>query len=265
MNIHVCLVRTESSGNIGSVARAMANMGANRLILIDPKCRITNQSRQMASEAQDILKQSVRYKSWSDFYASEGEGIRIALTRRAGRRRRVSDLNTVVRNLKRSALAKSAQPIYLIFGPEASGLDVGDLGFVNFCCALPVHGEIGSLNLSHAVLLTLYLVREKFPAAKAIARIKGHDAEPVLPLYFPDESIRQWLTAMGFDINARKSSAYLTLKKLFLQNCPTEHELHVLESILHQNVRKLKGSALLAAENLTNDIRDVTVKNIERL
>ena len=54
--------QTESSGNIGSVARAMANMGAERLILIDPKCRITNQSRQMASEAQSILKNSVRYR-----------------------------------------------------------------------------------------------------------------------------------------------------------------------------------------------------------
>jgi tRNA/rRNA methyltransferase len=254
MNIRVCLVRTESSGNIGSVARAMANMGAERLILIDPKCRISNQSRKMAAEAQDILKDSIRYKNWDEFYKSEGDGIRIALTRRAGRRRRVTDLNETLKGLKRRKTLKPGQPIYLILGPEKNGLDVSDLGFVNFCCALPIHGEVGSLNLSHAALLSLYLTREVFPGTKVPIRIKGYEAEPIRPMYFPDEKIRDWLTSMGFDINARKSSAYLTLKKLFLQNCPTEHELHVLEAVLNQNIRKIKNSALLAAKDLTNNV-----------
>ncbi|NJL25192.1 MAG: TrmH family RNA methyltransferase, partial [Calothrix sp. SM1_5_4] len=39
----------------------------------------------------------------------------------------------------------------------------------------------------------------------------------------------------------RRSSAYLTLRKLFLQNLPTRHEIQVLEAVLQQNIRKLKG------------------------
>jgi tRNA C32,U32 (ribose-2'-O)-methylase TrmJ len=49
---------------------------------------------------------------------------------------------------------------------------------------------------------------------------------------------------MGFDIKARKASAYLTLKRLFLQKFPTQHEMQVLDAILQQNIRKLKDKNL---------------------
>jgi hypothetical protein len=47
---------------------------------------------------------------------------------------------------------------------------------------------------------------------------------------------------MGFNIGARRASAYLTLKRLFLQNLPSKHEMHVLDAVLQQNIRKLNGT-----------------------
>ena len=70
---------------------------------------------------------------------------------------------------------------------------------------------------------------------------------------------------MGFNIQARRASAYLTLRRLLLFNRPTQHETQVLEAILQQNLRRLKGekdSVGLAAEELADDLSDVGVEDI---
>ncbi len=258
MNLHVVLVRGEHSANIGAVARAMANMGAQRLILIDPRCKVDSKARANAAGAQEQLNRVTVYKDWSEFYASEGDGIRIALSRRAGQKRRVTPLKSELRKLTPAG----CEHLYLIFGPESDGLNADDLGLVNFTCHLPVYGEFASLNLAQAVMLSLFIVREEWSGTEhAVPRqLTGDIAQAAKPFYFPDQQIKEWLEAMGFDVGARKASAYLTLRRLFLQNQPTHHELHVLEAILRQNIRKLKArpSLGLALEELTDDLGDIT-------
>ena len=233
MKLHIVLVRTEYPSNIGAALRALANMGGDRLILIDPRCELDSKARQMAAGVASRLAEAIHYDSWADFYRSEGDGIRIALTRRSGRQRKLFPLTEKASELK----ASEPSNLYLIFGPEADGLDAEDLAYVNFACHLPVHGEFSSLNLAQAVLLACFIVREQFPVN--VAQATGAQETPVAPFYFPDELIKEWLTAMGFDIDARKASAFTTLRRLFMANQPTQHEYQVLESILRQNVRKL--------------------------
>lgn len=238
MKLNVVLVRTDYPANIGSAARALANMGGDRLILIDCRCQIDSVARQMAAGAQQQIQDIIQYSSWEDFYSHEGEGLRIALTRRGGHGRKVTSLEE---KFSQPLELPENQTLYLIFGPEADGLASEDLAFVNYACHLPVFGEFASLNLAQAVLLALYIVRRQFPPTEHPKQVTGKAAVPVLPFYFPDQLIKDWLTAMGFDVRARKASAYLTLRRLFLQNQPTAHELRVLEAILQQNIRKLKG------------------------
>ncbi|RME16161.1 MAG: TrmH family RNA methyltransferase [Bdellovibrio sp.] len=235
MQIHVVLVRTKYSGNIGRTARAMANMGAQRLILIDPQCEVLNEeSRKAAAGAQEQLKNHVVYQSWEDFYQSEGEGVRVALSARKGKRRKALSLEEAGRIIESKNTIRSH--FYFIFGPEDHGLSSDDLSFCNFCCSLPVYGKFSSYNLSQAVLLCLFLVRSSWSFLKE----RSGKEKPLKPLSFPDESIKEWLEEIGFDLSARRSSAYLTVRRLLLENIPTPHELMVLEAILHQNIRKLR-------------------------
>jgi tRNA/rRNA methyltransferase len=233
MKLHVVLVRTEYPSNIGAALRALANMGGDRLILIDPRCELDSKARQMAAGAASRLADAVRYDSWASFYQAEGDGVRIALTRRGGKQRKLSPLTDKAVELK----AASPTNLYLIFGPEADGLNAEDLAYVNFACHLPVHGEFSSLNLAQAVLLACFVVREQFPLN--VVQTTGANEPALAPFYFPDELIKEWLNAMGFDIDARRASAYTTLRRLFMANQPTQHEYQVLEAILRQNVRKL--------------------------
>ncbi|HMN67729.1 MAG TPA: TrmH family RNA methyltransferase [Bdellovibrionales bacterium] len=260
MNVHLVLTRTEYPANIGAAARALANMGGGRLILIAPIAdRMDESSRRAAAGAQEWLRNSVVHADWDEFHAREPDGLRVALTRRGGRKRRVFPLKQTLDGLQDDL----PNHLYLIMGPEADGLRSEDLALINFTCHLPVHGEFGSLNLAQAALLALHIARERFPADATPRQVNGETPEVALPFYFPDDLIKEWLTEMGFDIRARKASAYLTLRRLFLQNRPSRHEVQVLESVLRQNVRKLKErSVALAPEQLADHRGDVAGENI---
>lgn len=256
MKIHLVLVRTLYPSNVGAAARALANMGGDRLILIDSRCELNSKAHQMAAGAQEALNSAIQYASWESFFASEGEGVRIGLTRRGGKNRKVTPLTEKV-----TELLPTIEHLYFILGPEDDGLDANDLSLVNFTCHLPTFGEFASLNLAQASLLAMFIARSAFPPEQLPVQHTGQASRSVQPLYFPDQLIKDWLTAMGFDVQARRASAFLTLRRLFLQNLPTRHEIQVLEAVLQQNIRKLKklSSLGLPAEEVADDVGDVPV------
>jgi tRNA/rRNA methyltransferase len=257
LGINLVLVRTIYPSNIGSVARVMGNMGADRLILIDPQCEINSKAREGAAGAQIYLASRSIYSHWDEFYQNERSGIRIGLTRRTGKLRTDISLNEVLPKLNLNLSDSSPLQIYLIFGPEDNGLSADDLALLNFSASLPIFGDFPSMNLSHAALLACYLVRD-WAQDLAINEIvpdiidqpKMNPQESFIGkrktggLYFPDQAIRTWLEAIGFSLEKRRASAYTTIRRLLLQNQPSETELHVLEAVLQQNIRKLRNATL---------------------
>ena len=53
--ISIVLVEPEISGNIGAVARAMANFDLDNLVLINPKCKINEETRKRAKLVSSYL------------------------------------------------------------------------------------------------------------------------------------------------------------------------------------------------------------------
>ena len=90
------------------------------------------------------------------------------------------------------------------------------------------------MNLSHAVLHSLQLYYQKFKNQdyKDSQETKGiHDPEPFLKL---------WLNSLNFDLTSQKRWNALTfLKQLVLKATPSEQELHQLEMIVQQTVRRI--------------------------
>lgn len=260
MKIHVVLIRTEYASNIGASARAAANMGADSLILIDPLADYSShESRQMAAGAQNLLSSAVIYRNWDEFYYSEGSGLRVAFSKRAGQRRQsIPWWRDGIEEIKASA----ERDLYLIFGPEADGLSQEDLKFVNLTCQLPMYGQFSSFNLAQAVLVALTLLRTELSPIESAETEENGRSKPV-PLYFPDDLIKNWLTSIGFSIHARKASAYLTMKRLFLLKQPTRHEIQVIEATLQQTLRKLKDNSLgFALKQVADNGGDVVIKDI---
>lgn len=245
--VNVVLVRTIYESNIGSSARAMANMGAHRLILIDPKTEITVKGHQAAANGQRPLENRVVYPSWREFFASEPEGIRICFTARDGKGRLVEDFATSLNYLKTNhplLNSENADPsplqLYLIFGPEDWGLSGDDLANTHYSCSIPTFGETTSLNLAQAVLLALFVLRTAWGGQKA--RLEGQTASKYEQIEkpFPDSALKNWLQEMGFNIDNRDTNAYSVLKRMLLHSIPNLKELRMLEIVLNQGVRKLR-------------------------
>ncbi len=253
-DIHVVLVRTIYDSNIGASSRAMANMGVNHLILIDPKTDITLKAQQAAATGQAALSNRRVYGSWKEFLAKESEGIRICFTARDGKGRQVQDFQKTLLWLQaehplfQKDADTSAVPVYLIFGPEDWGLSAEDLELTHFACSIPTFGDNTSLNLAQAVLLALYTLRLTWGGERS--RLEGqqpprNEADTQV---FPEQALATWIQEMGFDISNRRVNAYTVLRRMLLQNVPNKKELRILETVLHQGIRKLREYNLLRKE-----------------
>jgi tRNA/rRNA methyltransferase len=223
-------------------ARALANMGLERLILINPQCDpFSEEGRQGAANAQSVLRQAIIYDSQQHFLEQEGDGLRIALSGRDGRLRLPDELGPTLTKITADPTHRvhdAKVPIHLLFGPEDDGLANEEMELAHYICRLPTFGEVTSLNLSHAVLLTAYMVRSALLGAKP----QGSTESPRIerrPAYYPSESIHRWLEALGFDLSAPRVNIEKTLNRIFLSHCSDETELRILDSVLHQTIRKL--------------------------
>jgi len=241
--INVVLHRPIYSRNIGMCARAIANMGASRLILIAPQGDLSHEAKQGAAHAQTILRKATAYASLNDFHAAEGSGLRIALSGRDGSLHGPRPLDVLFKEWTNQAdhlITQPNLPLYLMFGPEDDGLSNEEMQLCHAVCYLPTFGEITSLNLSHAVLLALYIARAGLKSGAEEKAAKHQSEVMPEPLYYPSETIRKWLEALGFDLSAKRVNVEKTLNRIFLSHAPAEEELRILDSVLQQTVRRLR-------------------------
>ena len=247
IDLRVVLVRSLYERNVGATSRAMANMGVSKLILIAPQCEITIEGQKAAATGQFALQNRTVYSSWSAFYDNEPRGIQIATTARDGRGRQVEDLAATLTNLKETHpdfLKKTddALVIHILFGPEDWGLSSEDIQYANHCCSIPIYGDNTSLNLAQAALLALFTFRNVFGGTKA--KFEGQQQPRVQqkkPAIFPDETLKQWLNEMNISLSKRKMNIFTVLRRMLLQNSPSEKEFRILEIVLQQSIRKMKA------------------------
>ena len=233
IDLHVLLVRPIYASNIGMTARAMANMGAKKLILIEPKAQINSKAKQGAAGAQDMLQNLETFDSWQSYLEKYDGRLRLAMTKRGGTRRKLEPLKDTLKS------EGSGQGIDLVFGPEDDGLSLSDVEWCHRCCYLPTFGEFKSLNLAQAVLLSLYiLVDQVAPPPLAEGLPENSDNTESLSQEI-DHWLHQRLKVTGFDLDSKKVNAHLTLKSMIFRAVPTQKEAKTFVSALAQTVRKL--------------------------
>ena len=142
-NISIVLVRPQHSGNIGAIARSIANHGLGQLIMVDPPAFDPDRARWMAPHAHHIINEA-------RFVPTVEEAIEDAhLVIGTSARNRAWNL-PFIEIPEFCEEASKPQKICLLFGPEDSGLSNVDMQFCHSMIALPTHHH-QSLNLSQAV------------------------------------------------------------------------------------------------------------------
>jgi tRNA (cytidine32/uridine32-2'-O)-methyltransferase len=154
-NARVVLIHTSHPGNIGSVARAMKNMGLSDLYLVSPKQFPHERAGWRAASAGDILESAKVVDTFEEAIADCGL---VVGTSARGRRIPWPLLNP--RACAEQIYPELTEhPVALVFGREDRGLTNEELQLCNLHVNIPADEEYTSLNLGMAVQVITYELR----------------------------------------------------------------------------------------------------------
>lgn len=239
-DLRVVLVETSHPGNIGAVARAMKNMGLERLVLVRPKAFPHSEASARASGATDLLARARVVDSLPEALA--GCGLVVATTARE------RDPNIRVLDVRDGAaqmLAEAARgPVALLFGNERTGLTNDELALANLLLRIPANPEYSSLNLAMAVQVVAY---ELYRARGATVQAP----ERVVPRATADDMDRLYahlavvLDEVGFkDRTASGTNLMERLRRLLNRADLDQNEANIVRGILTavQQKRRTAGT-----------------------
>jgi tRNA/rRNA methyltransferase len=225
-SISILLVRPKFHENIGSVARAMKNMGLSRLIVVNGCSPLHPNAYKLASGAEDILERAEEFFTLRE--AISEMGCVVGTTSRGGKERHP--------HLKPETLAKKLIPlslknsIGLVFGSEKEGLTSDELFLCHLYVRIPSMESFPSLNLAQAVMVVCYVL---FQASLEIPKqlILLAQAEQLERMF---EHMEKTLIQIGFlDFNHPKRIIRV-LRKLFGRSQMDDREVQILQGIWSQ-------------------------------
>lgn len=224
----VILCEPQNPGNIGSVARAMANFGASDLRLVTPCDHLHPEAKKLAVGAVPLLESAQIYP---DLAAAVSDlHITVATTRREGALRG----SLIESSRLQEQLLAGLDPqttIGLVFGREDSGLTSNEIALCSHVATVSTSDEQGSLNLAQAVLLFLYeFVRQQ----DNISEQPDFDRPSQGELNGLFEQMHEVLDRIAFLNPSRPEGALSKLRQLTIRATPDRNEVALLRGMWSQ-------------------------------
>ena len=151
--VKVVLVGPLYGGNLGSVCRAMANMGLHELRVVGPDEELNwGNARKMACHAGHVLENR---KTFDDLSSAIADCVMVVGT--SGLSGLYRSHAQAPRKVATEVLSVSEKgPVAYVFGREDNGLTNQELALCHRVVQIPTHAVTPSLNLAQAVLLCCY-------------------------------------------------------------------------------------------------------------
>ena len=230
LDVAVVLVQPKNEGNVGAVARAMANFGFRRLVLVDP-CPIGDEAVKRAMHGADILAGARTVPDLdgalrgADLVAgttgiatrNEKKFLRIALTpSEFARRVRAMDGTLAV-----------------LFGREDFGLRDEELARCDLLVSIPASPRYPILNLSHAAAIVL---SELFTAGAPAIRGRKASAREKEVLH---RALADLMEASRVPAHKRARNAVM-FRRLVGRAVPSKWEFHALMGVLTRATKSIR-------------------------
>ncbi len=229
-NIRVVLVSPLYGGNIGSVCRAMANMGVADLWLVAPRVaeREWDEAERMAVHAGDILASRhtvpTLAEAVADCAAVVGTSAREGLYRQHHRTPREAAPEIL-------RIARTG-PVALVMGREDNGLENDEIAQCTHLLRIPSSPGYTSINLAQATMICLYefylasaefeLTDEKSPPAEAAARKRLFELWRVAML------------AIGFMKEDKANHMMQGFQRIFSRGVKTADDANIMMGVARQ-------------------------------
>ena len=221
----VVLVRPTEQGNVGSAARAMANTGLQRLILVEPAVEIGETAQAFAVGARPILEAVERFSSLEAALAPFQRVIGTTSSR-------LRSLSAPVIEPRELPDELAAEPpgtsVALVFGPERTGLNNEELALCSPLVCIPTSPRQPTLNLSQAVLIVAY---ELFVAAQPAVATRREPPAPLEEIEGLFQQLDPVLDRIGFKRDDTADAAILDLRRLAARSGPTAREVRILRGL----------------------------------
>ena len=245
MTVRVVLVEPSHPGNIGSVARAMGNMGFESLCLVRPVDYLVEEARVRASGNEGILANARVSESLADaidecsFVIGTSARVRtVGWPSQAPRQamQRVAD-----------AVGQS-QKVAILFGPERTGLSNWHIDQCDLLVRIPVDNRSPSINLAAAVIILLYELRLAINNGEANKSVSHSGSEfddsEIMATHAQVEGFFEHLHSVLEDVEFIAESPREVLmrkiRRIFLRPDLTVDEVNILRGILTAIEKKTK-------------------------
>jgi tRNA/rRNA methyltransferase len=226
-HISIILVQAQIPENIGSVARAMNNMGLRRLILVNPNnYDLSRVLKTATGSSVDVVEEMEVFEDLKEalgpYQYVVGTTARIGSLRPAMThpRRLAGDLIRISQN----------NWVAILFGPEDRGLSNEQLRYCHTLATIPT-AHFSSLNLAQAVMIVCYEIflvnHEKIP--QHLTRLANK-----FELEGMYEHLKAVLMKIGF-IDAQNPEHWMLNIRRFLSRLPLRaREVRIIRGVCRQ-------------------------------
>ena len=218
----IVLVEPQHPGNIGAVARIMANFGIDDLALVNG-CEITGEGFARSKSGRPILEKLQRFETMQEALADCDIVIGTSGIKPEGDKRWFR----APQNVKKiNKLIDSRENPALVFGRENYGLYKDELALCETTITIPASPDYPVLNLSHAVGIVLYeMNREvKVKEPKRRKTVSQEDFERLV------DRIMEMLEDSSYP-KRKLARSKTTLRRLISRGNPDEGEYENLMGI----------------------------------
>ncbi|HII71308.1 TPA: RNA methyltransferase [Candidatus Woesearchaeota archaeon] len=227
--ISIALVGPEIPGNVGAIARCMANFDFSDLVIVRPQCNyLSDEARNRAKYANRILKSATVLKDMQEL-RKKFDYI-VGTTGRLGTDYNISRTPVLPHQLaeKVAALPKSKK-VVIVFGRESNGMTNEELAMCDFITTIPTSERYSSLNLSHAVTIILYELSRSLTDAGQTGSTIGRfpmadrqDREQLIKMF------NKALDTIDFPTPQKKETQQITWRRVLEKSLLTKRESRAL-------------------------------------
>ncbi len=230
----IILVEPSHPGNIGAVARAMGNMGATDLRLVNPANPLHPEAIDRATRAESILRQARTFENLETAIA-DLERVYGTTARERARHDRVIALPELMEEWP-----TESGKVGLVFGRESSGLTNQELDLCSRLMRIPTFGKVSSLNLSHAVMVSLYEIQrlEKPMRQDTSSSDPLADVDAIQGLL---RHLKESIQRTGFLRPHQETEIMERFSNFFAKANPTALEIRMWRGVFHRMDLKLEG------------------------
>ena len=231
-NIYIVFVECETPGNVGFLARTMANFGLKNLVLINPPT-LTDEAFYQATHGKYIVENAKIYKTLDEFYQSQRIDFKVASTGVAGGSYNLSRIPIRPEKLGKSININNKTAI--LFGREGNGLTNEEIGNCDICVSIPTDPTYPILNISHAAAIIFYeLFKNKhdYPV-EGLEESTGIEKEYIL------KDMNELIDSLDIP-DHKKKNGLKTFRNIINRAYITGREAHTLKGILRRLKMKLE-------------------------